>query len=315
MKLLAINIPNLDLSYFESRGLHFDVTHQDHTQTFALKSLGKVQDQDGIFKDMGTPDVTSYLETLDGGYQFILIGWNPNDYSEGTLHTGGYTSSIPLSNGTFYATIRQDNPPINLYPLHELHHLLCFYLKSLGFILSDFMDKTPVWVGKTLTYVPYFHNDDPTFPNGNFTQTWQQISRFLSVLNAPICTLKRSTDDGKQTMGTLSVLDTSFDTLELPWLNNQKNISCIPKALYLVKWVHTFSFPFGVYQIQNVKGRSGIDFHAGNIAKLHSRGCILLGKGFTDINNDGVKDIINSKVSVGAFVSLLKKQTFQLVIY
>lgn len=314
MKLLAINIPNIDLSYFENKGLHFDITHADHSETFTLKSLGKVQDQDGIFKDMGTPDVTSYLETLEGGYQIILIGWNPNDYGEGVLHTGGYTSPIPLSNGTFFATIRQDNPANNNYVLHELHHALCFYLKSLGFILGDFMDKTPVWQSGILTYIPYYHNDDPSYPNGNFAQTWGQISRFLSTLNAPVCLLKRSTDDGKQTTGTLSVLNTSFDTLELPWLNNARNISCIPKGLYLVKWSYTWRFPFGVYQIQNVKRRTGIDFHVANY-NTSLKGCIALGKGYQDINNDGELDVINSRVSVGAFVKLLKKSTFQLVIY
>ena len=69
------------------------------------------------------------------------------------------------------------------------------------------------------------------------------------------------------------------DTLENPYLDNQKNISCIPAGEYKVRirvaresatrdYVHLL--------VQDVPNRSYILFHRGNTAKDTS-GCILVG--------------------------------------
>ena len=103
-------------------------------------------------------------------------------------------------------------------------------------------------------------------------------------------------------------------TLELPWLNNQPNISCIPTGIYNVKWVHTFKFPFGVYQLQNVINRSGIDIHSGNFSKSDIKGCILFGSGYADLDKDGVQDIINSRITINNFQNYMQKLPFTLQI-
>lgn len=72
-------------------------------------------------------------------------------------------------------------------------------------------------------------------------------------------------------------------TLELPWLSNQQNISCIPSGVYDV--CLSSSTKFGdCYRLPSVTGRSGILIHRGNTIK-DTRGCILVG---LDVNSLGV---------------------------
>jgi hypothetical protein len=75
----------------------------------------------------------------------------------------------------------------------------------------------------------------------------------------------------------------SCRTLELPWLDNQPQISCIPKGTYTCRRLNSVKFG-ETFQVCDVPGRQGILFHAGNTAK-DTRGCILLGTEATR-NND-----------------------------
>lgn len=62
-------------------------------------------------------------------------------------------------------------------------------------------------------------------------------------------------------------------TIELPWLNNKRNVSCIPEGDYEV--VPRFSKRFQHHLIlKNVKGRSYILFHPANNALKDLQGCI-----------------------------------------
>ena len=131
-------------------------------------------------------------------------------------------------------------------------------------------------------------------------------------------TITRGTDNGIETIGTvLASLPNgstfSCNTLERPWKNNTQNISCVPKGNYLVKWVITPRFPNGVYQLQDVPGRVGIDIHSGNYFS-DSDGCILLGVKPSDINHDGQIDVTSSVNTVNAFNAFMNKQSFTLTI-
>ncbi len=69
-----------------------------------------------------------------------------------------------------------------------------------------------------------------------------------------------------------------FLTIEPPWKDNQRNVSCIPEGEYEVKGV--VSPRFGpTLEVMDVPGRDGILFHAGNVA-ADTRGCILIGERF-----------------------------------
>ena len=63
------------------------------------------------------------------------------------------------------------------------------------------------------------------------------------------------------------------ESIELPWLNNQPKVSCIPEGRYRLKTL----IPPGkskLIQICDVPGRSGILIHAANDAFKELKGCI-----------------------------------------
>lgn len=68
----------------------------------------------------------------------------------------------------------------------------------------------------------------------------------------------------------------AWTTLELPWIDNKREISCIPAGSYTCERIT--SPKFGVtWLLQDVPGRSEIVFHEGNtVGDTH--GCILLGR-------------------------------------
>lgn len=95
----------------------------------------------------------------------------------------------------------------------------------------------------------------------------------------------------------------SFKTLELPWKNNERQISCIPKGLYTAK-KHS-SPKFGQsFWLQNVPGRSEILVHPGNYTS-QILGCILPGDRHSDINGDGITDVTNSKKTMSELYNLM----------
>jgi len=94
--------------------------------------------------------------------------------------------------------------------------------------------------------------------------------------------LIRDTFSEKSTIGELFLNgERMCDTLENPWINNKKNLSCIPRGEYNVRlrlpresatrdYVHLL--------VEDVENRSYILFHRGNYPKDTS-GCILVGLG------------------------------------
>lgn len=92
----------------------------------------------------------------------------------------------------------------------------------------------------------------------------------------------RDTFTEKSTIGRLFINGESFcDTLENPWIDNQRSISCIPKGNYKVRLRYPRESATRDYLhllVQDVPNRDYILFHRGNTAKDTS-GCILVGKG------------------------------------
>ena len=92
----------------------------------------------------------------------------------------------------------------------------------------------------------------------------------------------RDTFTEESTIGELFVNGERFcDTLELPYRDNQRSISCIPTGEYKVRLRVARESATRDYLhllVQEVKDRSYILFHRGNTAK-DTRGCILVGQG------------------------------------
>lgn len=114
-----------------------------------------------------------------------------------------------------------------------------------------------------------------------------------------------------QTLGYLYVLNSKEDiifscnTLELPYLENKRNISCVPIGEYKCVLEYSDRFKKDLWELKNVPNRSECKFHSANYFK-QLNGCIALGSDFKDINSDGWKDIINSKDTMNEFHEVLK---------
>lgn len=124
----------------------------------------------------------------------------------------------------------------------------------------------------------------------------------------------------KETTGILNLIraDGTFwtcRTLELPWLDNKSDVSCIPTGNYPAALA-----PFHNvmrYLLSGTNPRFFVFIHDGNYATgsiVDTAGCILLGNALQDINNDGQLDVIDSVATIARFMAELKNQPFTLQI-
>ena len=131
--------------------------------------------------------------------------------------------------------------------------------------------------------------------------------------------LTRILDNGVQTEGKITFGDKSWCTLELPFKNNESNVSCVPAGNYPCKWTRSgrlsvlHGSDFYTYEILNVPERSGIRIHSAN-SFFQLKGCISLGESWADINADGFADAINSRKAVDEFNELMAGGEFELEI-
>lgn len=78
-----------------------------------------------------------------------------------------------------------------------------------------------------------------------------------------------STDEG--TYGLLEFGGQQLYTIELPWRENQRQISCIPPGTYRCEIVNSPRFG-RVYEVKDVPGRSHVLIHSANLAGDLSKG-------------------------------------------
>lgn len=132
-----------------------------------------------------------------------------------------------------------------------------------------------------------------------------------------ILTRLPSTDQG--TFGTFVLEDgTTFHSLELPWRDNHRGVSCIPVGIYYCHWIDSPKHG-ECYQVMSVPDRDMIEIHSANWAGDASKGfisqlqgCIALGISIGVL--DGQMAILKSKAAIAAFEDKQNKKDFQLII-
>ena len=106
------------------------------------------------------------------------------------------------------------------------------------------------------------------------------ISKSTEVKGVNLLLIRDEFTD-KSTLGKLFLNGEIFcQTLELPYLDNQRSISCIPEGEYKVRLrtaKESSSRDYLHLLVQDVKGRSYILVHIGNFPR-DTKGCILVGQ-------------------------------------
>lgn len=119
-------------------------------------------------------------------------------------------------------------------------------------------------------------------------------------------TLTRISDTGQATFGILTDEEHKqlCVTAERPWLGNQHDVSCVPAGVYLVHRRYSPKHKGDVFELDDVPHRSNIEIHVGNVPRLDSQGCILVGNGFALVNGEnGIKE---SRQAFARFMDALR---------
>jgi hypothetical protein len=119
----------------------------------------------------------------------------------------------------------------------------------------------------------------------------------------PSVRILRSYLPGLPTLGTLTAGNLSLVTLELPWRDNQAEVSCIPEGTYpcFISW--STRFKREMPRVYPVPGRSGILIHPGNV-EANTEGCILVG--MTSYVVDHFSALRDSQEAFAAFFDWLE---------
>ena len=121
--------------------------------------------------------------------------------------------------------------------------------------------------------------------------------------------LERNKSTLHSTSGKLLLVDNKnnsilqLQTLERPWIFNERKVSCIPTGTYLVK--RHVSPKFGqCFKIQDVKGRSDILIHSGNVVN-DTLGCVLVGLTSGSVDDSGSAMIYKSRKAMAVLLALI----------
>ena len=97
------------------------------------------------------------------------------------------------------------------------------------------------------------------------------------------------------------------NTIELPWLQNQRNVSCIPEGRYELKLRVTAKRGQHLLVV-NVKGRDGILIHPANDASKELRGCIAPVTTLTGPGKGSQSRLANEKLKALVLEALERKE-------
>lgn len=113
------------------------------------------------------------------------------------------------------------------------------------------------------------------------------------------------------TIGRLRGNGVNCFTLELPWINNHKNISCIPAGVYKFKYRVSPSLG-GVLHLIDVDDRTWIYIHSGNYTR-RIKGCILIGDSIRYLDGDTIPDVTNSRITLDNLLRTFSSGTIEVI--
>jgi hypothetical protein len=102
-------------------------------------------------------------------------------------------------------------------------------------------------------------------------------------------------------------------TIELPWLGNVKEVSCIPEGKYLLRRRYSSKFQWHI-ELVDVENRHSILFHPANNAQKELKGCIAP---ITKLSGPGLGLQSNQafmKVKYLVYNALEKNETVSLIV-
>ena len=97
-------------------------------------------------------------------------------------------------------------------------------------------------------------------------------------------------------------------SMERGYLDNIRNISCVPKGVYNLTYEFSPRFDRFLWELKNVPNRSEVKIHAANYWHELS-GCVSLGSRLLDLDKDGFYDLANSGNTVLSFHIALRGET------
>lgn len=180
MKKLVLNASQINNhDYFKANGVDIEYSYAVLPGIFPLNHVASKPNQQGIVVDFYAPDIMDAVRAMiqPGQYDQVVFAFNPVDYDSRISNTGGYTYGDDVFLGTQLAVIRLDGHE-SLYDQHETMHMMTHKEQRLGFPCNDDMDMTLVNGIPT----PYYHNEDPSFSDGNYHRTWNDLRPFIPHL-------------------------------------------------------------------------------------------------------------------------------------
>ena len=121
-----------------------------------------------------------------------------------------------------------------------------------------------------------------------------------------IVTILRDKIGRKQSTGIMIVQDATGKVLftsqglERGWINNKRNVSCVPSGTFTLKLEWSPKFKTKLWELYGVPNRRECKFHAANYWQ-ELNGCIAPGVSQKDINSDGFIDNFRSKIALNEF--------------
>jgi hypothetical protein len=290
----------IDVQLIDTIYTDFDVT---------TKSVGNATFKGVICGD----DIVGKLRNVipEGKYNAVAlyVGNQLNGIRVSTVNGGdGSAPLYPDTELIQLRTITDNGRELN----HELFHSFCYKANKCQAGIKDPMDT---YILDADFGVDSVVNTNREMALKVLKPFWNMIVTFRTTMppQGAVVTLQRNSDDGVQTLGTLTYGSFSCKTLERPWVKNMSNISCIPTGTYTVKWTFSLRLLKYTYEVQAVPNRSGIRFHPGNFF-FDVEGCILLGDSYGNLNKDKEVDILNSRLTIKKFEDLLNRKDFTLII-